>query len=81
MIISETADNSKRLFIPREELPESKEDMEKLFYALDAFSVWGDADIQENDYLSWEFDVNIPDSVILKAVEIYIPMNSEEVPF
>ena len=64
MVIQETPYNTKRIFLYRSEFPQNLTILNTAFIALDALSIWGGCDKKADDFMSWEFDLNIPDCVL-----------------
>lgn len=68
MEYEKTSHNSNRLWLKRTEMPQNSTKLSMLFIALDSFSIWGGADKNESDLMSWEFPVGITKEVIEVAL-------------
>lgn len=68
MVLQETPNGTKRLFLYRDELPKNPTILSTLLVALGTFSIWGNYDQNKEEYISWEFDSSISEDVIRKAL-------------
>lgn len=68
MTYHKTPYGTNRLWLKRTEMPKDQTKLTMLFTALDTFCIWGGADKNEEEIISWEFHVEIPQSVIEKAL-------------
>ena len=55
-----TPHNSKRLILYRDEMPKNNTSYTVMLACLDAFSIWGGFDGNNEEFLSWEFQNEFP---------------------
>lgn len=68
MEYQQTPSGTNRLFLYRNELPDTVTKRTILFAALDMYSIWGGMDSVNEDYFSWEFDKSISEDIIKRAL-------------
>lgn len=64
-----TPHGSKRLFLYRNAIPENPTQRTMLFTSFDIFSIWNSTDLNNEEYISWEFDEDISDETIINALK------------
>lgn len=69
MEITATPHNTKRLYLYRSEIPSEPTKRSMLFIVLDTMSSWGGCDVNEEEYMSWEFRKELPDEFIQMVVK------------
>lgn len=68
MLYEKTTNGTNRLFLYRNEFPENNIQLTSLLIVLGCFSIWGNADKNENDFMSWEFPDEISEHTIKLAL-------------
>ena len=68
MEYTKTPHNSNRLWLKRTEMPQDLTSLNMMLVTLGAFSIWGGADKNETDEMSWEFHIGIEKDVIRVAL-------------
>jgi len=69
MIYQETPHGTNRLWLKRTEFPPVGAQLAVMMVSLDFFSIWGGADKNEEEQMSWEFDKGISKEVITQALQ------------
>lgn len=68
MEYQKTPYNTNRLFLYRNEIPENHTQFAALQISLGSFSIWGSYDQNKEEYLSWEFPIEISEEIIKVAL-------------
>lgn len=70
--ISGTSDYSTRVYVPLDALPLSPDLANNFKNAMNALSLWASPDkLKSGEYISWEFDQNIPITTIKRFMRYY----------
>lgn len=68
MTYQKTPYGSNRLFLYRNEMPENQTQFTMLLMFLGTLSIWGSHDKNEDEYLSWEFPIEITEEIIKRSL-------------
>jgi len=63
-----TPNNTNRLFLHRDEMPENQTQFGMLQMFLGTLSIWGNFDSNTELYLSWEFPMEITEEIIVQSL-------------